>query len=69
MTFVVRNLADQADAFTTVATTMRDTLASLPEHERADIEHASSVLRKVRASRDLANGRGSSPVAGSAGRW
>lgn len=55
--FVVRNLADQADAFTTVATTMRDTLASLPDHERATIEQASSVLRRLRAARGLADGR------------
>jgi len=55
--FVVRNLTDQADAFTTVATTMRATLATLPGHERADVEQASSVLRKLRASRDLAGGR------------
>jgi integrase len=55
--FVVRNLADQANAFTTVATTMRDALSSLPEHERAEVEQASRVLRTVRAGRDLADGR------------
>ncbi|WP_323180198.1 hypothetical protein [Streptomyces sp. NBC_00893] len=50
--FVVRNLSDQIAAFTTVATTMRDRLGSLPEDERDEIEQASSVLRKVRATRD-----------------
>lgn len=55
--FVVRNLTDQADAFITVATTMRATLASLPDHERAEVEQASSVLRKLRAGRDLVGGR------------
>lgn len=55
--FVVRNLADQADAFTHVATSMRDKLDALPAAERAEVEQASAVLRKVRASRDLAGGR------------
>jgi integrase len=63
--FVVRNLADQADAFTTVATTMRDTLASLPGHERAAI--ASSVLRRLRAARGLADGRRLLPLTSTTG--
>jgi integrase len=55
--FVVRNLADQAGAFSQVAVSMRDKLNSLPEAERAEVEAASAILRKVRAGRDLAAGR------------
>lgn len=50
--FVVRNLAVQITAFTNVADTMRDRLSSLPQGEREEIEEASAVLRKVRATRD-----------------
>ncbi|MFF7183453.1 hypothetical protein [Streptomyces sp. NPDC008121] len=50
--FVVRNLGDQITAFTTVANTMRERLGGLPEDEREEIEQASAVLRKVRATRD-----------------
>ncbi|MFE5770557.1 tyrosine-type recombinase/integrase [Streptomyces sp. NPDC056485] len=50
--FVVRNLGDQITAFTNVADTMRDRLSSLPKDEREEIEEASAVLRKVRATRD-----------------
>jgi hypothetical protein len=50
--FVVRNLADQAAAFTQVAHTMRSRLANLPEDERAEVEQAAAILRKMRASRD-----------------
>ena len=49
--FVVRNLADQIDSFTSVIDTMRKKLAELPEDQRSEIEEASSVLRKVRAAR------------------
>lgn len=55
--FVIRNLTDQADAFTHVAASMREKLHSLPEDERAEVEHASTVLRKVRAGRDVSQGR------------
>jgi hypothetical protein len=50
--FVVRNLADQADAFAGVAVVMRDKLQALPDTERAEVEEASILLRKVRAGRD-----------------
>lgn len=50
--FIVRNLTDQITAFTTVADTMRNRLTSLPPNEREEIEEASAVLRKVRATRD-----------------
>lgn len=50
--FVVRNLTDQITAFTNVADTMRDRLRRLPQDEREEIEEASGVLRKVRATRD-----------------
>ncbi len=55
--FVVRNLADQADAFTNVAAAMRDRLAQLPDDERAEVEAASAVLRKMRAGRNPSEGR------------
>jgi hypothetical protein len=48
--FVVRNLTDQADAFTGIAASMRDRLRALPASERAEVEQASAVLRKLRAS-------------------
>lgn len=54
--FVVRNLADQASAFTQVAASMREKLAALPDAERAEVEAASAILRKLRASRDLSGG-------------
>ncbi|WP_405541870.1 site-specific integrase [Streptomyces phaeochromogenes] len=50
--FVVRNLADQIAAFSGVSDSMREKLANLPDDERAEIEKASTVLRKVRATRD-----------------
>lgn len=49
--FVVRNLADQAAAFTQVATAMRNKLQALPDAERAEVEQASTILRKMRAGR------------------
>jgi len=54
--FVVRNLADQAAAFAEIAASMRQRLQALPDAERAEVEQASSVLRKMRASRDLSDG-------------
>lgn len=50
--FVTRNLTDQTAAFTHVADTMRDTLTGLPEPERAEVEQAGAVLRKLCAARD-----------------
>ena len=55
--FVTRNLADQAAAFTHVAVTMRDRLQNLPDAERAEVEQASTTLRKMRASLDVSDGR------------
>jgi hypothetical protein len=52
--FVIRNLTDQATAFTQIATAMREKVQDLPEAERAEVEAASAVLRKARASRDPA---------------
>lgn len=60
--FVLRNLTDQAEAFTRVAARMRDTLDALPEAERAEVEQASAVLRQARARRDLAAGRSLLPL-------
>lgn len=49
--FITRNLDDQAEAFSQVAATMRQRLQDLPNDERAEVEQASAVLRKVRAGR------------------
>jgi integrase len=49
--FVVRNLDDQAAAFGQVTHAMRDRLAELPDDERAEVEAASTLLRKLRAGR------------------
>lgn len=51
--FVVRNLADQIDAFKEVADTMRQRLDEMPADRRAEVEEASRTLRKAR----LADGR------------
>ena len=48
--FVVRNLADQADAYNHIAAAMRDKLAGLPDDERVEVEAASAALRKLRAA-------------------
>ncbi|WP_329255016.1 site-specific integrase [Streptomyces sp. NBC_01478] len=50
--FVIRNLSDQITAFTDVSHRMRKQLSDMPEEERQEIEEASAVLRKVRATRD-----------------
>ncbi|REH35749.1 hypothetical protein BCF44_117137 [Kutzneria buriramensis] len=55
--FVIRNLTDQATAFIQIATAMREKVQDLPEAERAEVETASAVLSKVRASRDPSAGR------------
>jgi integrase len=52
--FVVRNLTDQIEAFDRVRTKMREQLENLSTEQRHEIEEASTVLRKSRASRDLA---------------
>ncbi|GGQ23572.1 hypothetical protein GCM10010279_34180 [Streptomyces mutabilis] len=48
--FVLANLGAQIDSFQEVATTMRDQLAALPDDERQQIEEASKILRKSRAT-------------------
>ena len=52
--FVVRNLTDQIEAFDRVRTNMREQLEDLSSDQRHEIEDASAVLRKSRASRSLA---------------
>jgi integrase len=61
--FVLRNLTDQVSAFTRVAASMRETMAGLPDAERAEVEAASAVLRKLRAGRDLSGGHPLLPLA------
>ena len=48
--FVLTNIEAQIDSFQEVATTMRDQLAALPDDERQQIEEASKILRKARAT-------------------
>jgi integrase len=47
--FVVDNLTAEITSFQDVAATMRTELADMPEAERAEVEEAASVLRKVRS--------------------
>ncbi|MGW1693451.1 tyrosine-type recombinase/integrase [Streptomyces sp. NPDC002399] len=48
--FVLTNIEAQIDSFQEVTTTMRDQLAGLPDDERQQIEEASKILRKARAT-------------------
>lgn len=48
--YVVRNLSEQVDAYAEVAATMRQRLADLPADERAEIEEASAIMRRARAT-------------------
>jgi hypothetical protein len=48
--FVIRNLTEQIATFQQVIATMQSQLASLPADERTEIEEASAVLRKARAT-------------------
>jgi hypothetical protein len=49
-TFVLTAMTEEINAYDAVAATMRTRLAELPTEERAEIEHASTVLRKIRAA-------------------
>jgi integrase len=51
--FVVRNLNDQVAAFDRVRTKMRERLQHMDAEQRQEIEEASTVLRKTRASQGL----------------
>jgi len=51
--FVVRNLNDQISAFDRVRTKMREQLQDMHPEDRQQIEEASTVLRKSRASQGL----------------
>ncbi|MFF8392027.1 hypothetical protein [Streptomyces sp. NPDC016172] len=48
--FVIRNLTEQIGAFQQVIAAMQKELAGLPDGERSEIEEASAVLRKARAT-------------------
>jgi hypothetical protein len=50
---VTANLAAQIDAFTAVSDSMRNRLSELGSDERAEVEQASRLLRRVRAGRRL----------------
>ncbi|MDN5919204.1 MAG: site-specific integrase [Pseudonocardia sp.] len=51
--FVVTALTEEIGAYEAVAATMRTRLAELPDDERAEIEHASTLLRRIRAGTPL----------------
>lgn len=51
--YVIDNLTAEIDAFTQVAEQMRRRLAELTPDEREEIEHASKLLRRARAARQL----------------
>ncbi|MFE0203923.1 tyrosine-type recombinase/integrase [Streptomyces sp. NPDC058985] len=49
-TFVITALSDQITAFEQAVTRMKTRLAAMPAHERQEIEHASTLLRRARAA-------------------
>jgi hypothetical protein len=51
--YVTANLTSEIDAFTHVAEQMQHRLDALPADERAEIDHASKLLRRARAARQL----------------
>ena len=51
--YVTTSLTAEIDAFTGVADQMRQRLDALPPGEREEIEHASKLLRRARAARQL----------------
>jgi integrase len=51
--YVTTNLTAEIDAFTSVADQMRQRLDALPPDQREEIEHASMLLRRARAARQL----------------
>lgn len=51
--YVSANLSAEINAFTHVAEKMQHRLAQLPTSERAEVEDASKLLRRARASRQL----------------
>ncbi|MEW2623660.1 hypothetical protein [Streptomyces sp. NPDC048106] len=50
--FVIDNLTAQITSYEDVVTKMRERMAALPEDERAELEDAAAVLRRVRAGGD-----------------
>lgn len=49
---MVRNLTDQISAFTGILDNMREQLGNMTDEERSEVEDASAVLRKVRATQE-----------------
>jgi hypothetical protein len=47
--FVLTAMTEEITAYDAVAATMRTRLAALPASDRAEVEHSSSMLRKIRA--------------------
>ncbi len=52
--FVIDNFTAQINAYQNIAQNMRDAMAELPAEDRAELEAASTVLRRVRAGGDRA---------------
>ncbi|MFE4958692.1 tyrosine-type recombinase/integrase [Streptomyces sp. NPDC056653] len=50
--FVIRNLTDQITAFTGILDNIREQLSSMNDQERSEVEEASAVLHKVRATQE-----------------
>ncbi|NIB31897.1 hypothetical protein HBB16_09420 [Pseudonocardia sp. MCCB 268] len=50
---MVTALTEEIAAHEAVAATMRTRLAELDDHERAEIEHASALMRRIRAGTAL----------------
>jgi hypothetical protein len=51
--YVIANMSTEIDAFTHVVDTMRRRLAELGAEQRAEIEEASTILRRARAARRI----------------
>ncbi|WP_329361202.1 hypothetical protein [Streptomyces sp. NBC_01483] len=50
--FVIDNLTAQITSYEDVAARMRERMATLPKDDRAELEDAAAVLRRVRAGGD-----------------
>jgi integrase len=59
--FVLDAMTEEINAYDAVAATMRTRLAGLPADERAEIENAATVLRKIRAGTHTPDSTGTGP--------
>jgi hypothetical protein len=51
--YVIANMSGEVDAFARIAEKMHRRLGELDPHERAEVEQASTILRRVRAGRRI----------------